>query len=102
MHTYVDEVDIGKIQVEQRAVFSVEAAPSLDMEGKVVSIFPKAILKENVVYYEVIVEPSGGNRATLHPEMTANVSIFLEPHVGVLVAPTSAVKRIGRKSYVYR
>ena len=101
VETYVDEVDIGKIKVGQKAAFSVEAYPSVDIEGKVVGIYPKAVLRENVVFYNVLVKSLNSPSVVLRPEMTANVSIFLESQKDVLVIPAKSVMKSGGSSYVY-
>ncbi|MBN2570006.1 MAG: efflux RND transporter periplasmic adaptor subunit [Deltaproteobacteria bacterium] len=101
VETYVDEVDIGKIKVGQKATFAVEAFPSIDIDGEVVGIYPKAILKENVVFYNVMVKSLKPPSVELRPEMTANVSIFLESREGVLVVAASSVKKTGGVNFVY-
>jgi multidrug efflux pump subunit AcrA (membrane-fusion protein) len=101
VETYVDEVDIGKIKVGQKAAFAVEAFPSIEIEGEVVGIFPKAILRENVVFYSVVVESLKPSSVTLRPEMTANVSIFLESRKDVLLVPAKSVKKSEGSNFVY-
>jgi len=101
VETYVDEVDIGKIKIGQKATFTVEAFPSIDIEGEVVGIYPKAILKENVVFYNVMVKSLKPSSVELRPEMTANVSIFLESREDVLVVAASAVKKSEGVNFVY-
>ena len=101
IETYVDEVDIGKIEIGQQSIFTVEAFPSIDIEGEVVGIYPKAILKENVVFYDVVVKSLPPPSVILRPEMTANVSIFLESRKDVLVVPVSSVRKSGGSNFVY-
>jgi macrolide-specific efflux system membrane fusion protein len=101
VETYVDEVDIGKIKVGQNAAFSVEAFPSIEIEGEVVGIFPKAILRENVVFYSVVVKSLKSPSVTLRPEMTANVSIFLESRKDVLLVPAKSVKKSEGLNFVF-
>ena len=101
VETYVDEVDIGKIKIGQKAAFIVEAFPSTEIEGEVVAIYPKALLRENVVFYTVVVKNIQRLSVSLRPEMTANVSIFLEPRDDVLVVPARAVKKSGGSNFVY-
>jgi len=101
VETYVDEVDIGKIKIGQKATFTVEAFPSIDIEGEVVGIYPEAILKENVVFYNVMVKSLKSSSVELRPEMTANVSIFLESREDVLVVTASSVKKSGGVNFVY-
>ena len=69
----VDEVDIGKVRPGQKAVFTVDAFPAREFPGKVVAIYPKAVLLENVVYYDVVVDIQGNEDKVLRPEMTASV-----------------------------
>lgn len=101
IETYVDEVDIGKIEIGFKATFSVEAYPSIDIEGEVSAIYPKAILRENVVFYNVVVKSLNPRQVILRPEMTANVSIFLEPRKNVFAVPVTSVKKTGGSSFVY-
>ncbi|MBN2570036.1 MAG: efflux RND transporter periplasmic adaptor subunit [Deltaproteobacteria bacterium] len=101
IETYVDEVDIGKIKIGQKVIFSVEAFPSINIEGSVAGIYPKAILKENVVFYDVVVNVMKPSSVELRPEMTANVTIFLDPREDVLVVPASSVKKSGSADFVY-
>ena len=101
VETYVDEVDIGKIKIGQRAVFSLEAYPAIDIEGQVAGIYPNAVLKENVVFYNVMVRTSEPPPVVLRPEMTANVSIFLESRGDVLAVPATAVLKSDGENFVY-
>ena len=58
----VDEVDIGKVRVGQKATFTVDSFPAREFPGKVVAIYPDAILLENVVYYDVVIAIRGERR----------------------------------------
>jgi multidrug efflux pump subunit AcrA (membrane-fusion protein) len=98
---YVDEVDIGKVKVGQRAVFTVDAFPALDFQGRVSAIYPKAVIQDNVVYYDVVVDIETSYHGLLRPEMTASVSILLERREDVLAVPAKAVQRERGKNVVY-
>ncbi len=98
---FVDEVDIGKVKVGQRAVFTVDAFPAQEFEGRVAAIYPKAIIQDNVVNYDVVVDIETPYDGLLRPEMTAGVTIFLERRDGVLAIPTRAVRREGGETLVY-
>ena len=98
---YVDEVDIGKVKVGQRAVFTVDAFPATDFEGKVSAIYPKAVIQDNVVNYDVVVDIETSYYGLLRPEMTASVTIFLERREDVLAVPAKAVQRERGKNVVY-
>jgi multidrug efflux pump subunit AcrA (membrane-fusion protein) len=99
VEAYVDEVDIGKVKTGQQVVFTVDAFPADDFSGKVVAIYPKATIQDNVVKYVVAVEIITPFEGRLRPEMTTSVSIQLESH-RVLGIPSSAVRREGGKHYV--
>jgi multidrug efflux pump subunit AcrA (membrane-fusion protein) len=98
---YVDEVDIGNVRVGQKAIFAVDAFPAKEFEGKVVAIYPKAVIQENVVNYDVVIEITTPYDSLLRPEMTAGVTIFLEARTDVLSVPAKAVKRERGKNIVY-
>jgi len=55
----VDESDIGKVDVGQPAVISVDAYPSMQFLGKVVRIASKGLNTQNVVTFEVKIEVLG-------------------------------------------
>ena len=44
--TFVDEVDIGKVTLGQKAIFTVDSFPGREFKGKVVAIYPKAVIQE--------------------------------------------------------
>ena len=99
--TFVDEVDIGKVKVGQKATFTVDSFPSREFAGKVAAIYPKAVIQENVVNYDVVVEITDPYDGLLRPEMTASVTIQLDARENVLAVPVKAVKRERGKSVVY-
>ena len=90
---YVDEVDIGKIKVGQRATFTVDAFPNEEFKGTVTAIYPTAIIQDNVVYYDVVIVIEPGFEGRLRPEMTANVTIVTTEKMGVPAIPTKALQR---------
>ena len=98
---FVDEVDIGKIQGGQKVVFTVDAFPAMEFEGKVVAIYPKAVIQENVVNYDVVVDITSPYDGLLKPDMTASVTIMLEARPNVLAVPVEAVKRERGKTLLY-
>lgn len=93
VQTYVDETDIGRIQDGQQARFSVDSYPGEEFHGEVTAIYPKAVIQDNVVNYVVTVRITDRRGRTLRPEMTAAVTLVLEPRVGALAVPASAVAR---------
>ena len=53
---FVDETDIGKVKVRQKVKFTVDAYPEKFFAARAREIHPKAIIKDNVVNYEVMLE----------------------------------------------
>ena len=96
---FVDETDIGKIQERQKVKFTVDAFPKKFFDAEIREIRPKAVIKDNVVNYEVMLEISKKNISLLRPEMTANIVVTTGVHENVLVVPRGAVKRSGKKSF---
>jgi multidrug efflux pump subunit AcrA (membrane-fusion protein) len=101
VEAFVDEVDIGKIALGQRATFTVDAFPGREFEGAVETIYPKAVIQENVVYYDVVVRIEGEYENVLRSEMTASVTIFLDSRKGVLAIPAGSVRREGGRNVAY-
>ena len=96
---FVDETDIGRVKTNQKAVFTVDAYSDKLFEGTVREIHPKAVIKDNVVNYEVILEIDPKNSSLLRPEMTANVVITTDTRSNVLAIPKEAVKKSHKKSF---
>ena len=96
----VDETDIGRVKVGQSATFTVDSFPDQEFEGKVTAIYPKAIIDQNVVDYDVVVTIANP-RGLLRPDMTANVTINVATKENVLALPNKAVKREEGARVVY-
>jgi len=96
---FVDETDIGKVKAKQKASFTVDAFPKKLFEAEIREIRPKAVIKYNVVNYEVMLDINKKNISLLRPEMTANIVVTTGVRNGVLTVPRGAVKRSGKKSY---
>lgn len=98
---FVDEVDIGKIKVAQKAEFTVDTFPDRQFEGLVSAIYPKAVIQDNVVNYDVVVNIISPYENLLRPEMTTNVTIYLQTRRNVLTVPSRVVQRQRGKNVVY-
>jgi multidrug efflux pump subunit AcrA (membrane-fusion protein) len=94
-------VDIGKVSPGQKAVFTVDAFPGQEFNGRVTAIYPKAVIQDNVVNYDVVLALLTPYDGQLRPDMTASVTIFLDTRPGVLAVPAQAVKREQGKTVVY-
>jgi RND family efflux transporter MFP subunit len=100
VNAFVDEVDIGKVQLGQRVTFNVDAFPSEDFTGTVAAIYPSATIQDNVVKYVVAIAVEDENRGLLRPEMTASVRIQLETRT-VLAIPARAIRQEGGRAVVH-
>jgi len=74
VHTMIDETDIGKIEVGQKAVFSVDAYPDRNYAGEVRQIRKSPQTNRGVVSYVTIIKTENTDLSLL-PGMTALVSI---------------------------
>jgi HlyD family secretion protein len=86
----VDEADISKVYLGQRARIVVESLKDKKFEGKVTKISPMGVEKDNVTTFEVkvsIQNPTGELKAN----MTANAEIIQEEKQNVLQLPEAAL-----------
>lgn len=89
--TSIDESEIGKIKIGQRASFTVDAFPGKVFDGKVQQVRKAAQTVSNVVTY--LVEVSAANPdLQLLPGMTANVRIVTDVREDVLKVPNAALR----------
>jgi HlyD family secretion protein len=87
----VDEADIGKVRVGQRATFTVDAYPDTTFAGEVSQIRLNPVINQNVVSYDVLISVPNPN-LRLMPGMTANLSIAVARKEDVLQVPSAALR----------
>lgn len=87
----VDEADISRIKMDQKATFTVDSYPEQSFNGKVVQIRSAPIISQNLVTYIVVVNVDNSDMK-LKPGMTANVSIEVAKKDDVLKLPPSALR----------
>ena len=91
VETSVDEADIGRIQVGQRTMFTVDAFPRQEFEGRVKQIRKAPLTVQNVVTYTVVISAENPG-LRLFPGMTASVKIFVDERPSALKVPNSALR----------
>ncbi len=91
VETSVDEADIGRTGLGQRANFSVDAFPGHEFTGRVEQIRKAPHTVQNVVTYTVVVSADNPDLRLL-PGMTANVKIVVEERAAVLKVPNAALR----------
>jgi len=87
----IDEADIGGVKEGQRVVFTVDAFPDEQFEGKVTQVRQQPTTTSNVVTYEVVISAPNDD-LKLKPGLTANVTIYTMEKNGVLAVPLKALR----------
>ncbi len=87
----IDEADIGRIRLGQRATFTVDAFPGRSFSGEVRQIRKAAQSVQNVVTYTVLIT-ANNESGILMPGMTANVRVVTDTRESVLLVPNAALR----------
>jgi HlyD family secretion protein len=92
----VDELDIGKIKIGQKATIKFDALKDKSFEGAVEAIAQTGTTSNSVTTYDVVVAVS--NPAGIKLGMNANVTIAVESKENAIVIPAEAlVENNGQK-----
>jgi HlyD family secretion protein len=96
----INEVDIGKVRLEQPVKVGLDAYPKVKFAGKILRIAPAARLEEKVKVFdvEIAIEHQG---AELRTGMTANIDIVGEKREKVLTVPVEAIFKKDETEVVY-
>jgi HlyD family secretion protein len=96
----INEVDIGKVRLEQPVKISLDAYPKVRFAGVIKRIAPAARLEEKVKVFdvEIAIDRQG---AELRTGMTANVDVLGERKDKVLTVPVEALFRKDDAELVY-
>ncbi|MDA1192176.1 MAG: efflux RND transporter periplasmic adaptor subunit [Candidatus Poribacteria bacterium] len=86
INTYINEVDIPKIQVDQAVVITTDAYRDKKFAGRVKEISPQALPRDNVTKFEVVVEVLGSPEE-LRPGMNVDADIVVANQVDVVQLP---------------
>jgi len=96
----INEVDIGKIRLEQPVKVSLDAYPKVRFQGVIKRIAPAARLEEKVKVFDVeIAIDRQGNE--LRTGMTANIDVIGEKRAQVLAVPVEAIFKKDETEVVY-
>lgn len=87
----IDEADIGRLRVGQKATFTVDAFPGRSFNGEIKQVRKAATVVSNVVSYTVVISAANTD-LTLLPGMTANVRIVTAQRDKVLKVPNAALR----------
>ncbi len=89
--TYINEVDMGKLELGQKAEIQVISYPNRPFLGEVREISPSGEARDNIIYFEVMVAVLGSPQE-LRPGMTADVDIIVVERRATLLLPIAAVQ----------
>lgn len=89
--TSIDEADVGRVRVGQKANFTVDSFPGRSFEGRVMQVRKAAQVVSNVVTYTVVISAANPDLGLL-PGMTANVRIVTAHKDRVLKLPNAALR----------
>lgn len=87
----IDESDVGRLKVGQKASFNVDAFPGQTFEGQIRQVRKAATNVANVVTYVAVVGFSN-EAGKLLPGMTANVRVVTDVRDNVLKVPNAALR----------
>lgn len=91
VYTSVSESDVGRIDNNMPAVFTVDAFPGQRFKGKVGQIRNAAQTVQNVVTYNAVIDAENPN-LKLRPGMTATVNITYAERDDVLAVSNAALR----------
>jgi HlyD family secretion protein len=96
----VNEVDIGKVRLDQPVKVSLDAYPKVKFAGVIKRIAPAARLEEKVKVFdvEISIDRQG---AELRTGMTANIDVIGDKREKVLTVPVEALFRKDDQEFVY-
>lgn len=95
------EVDAAKVKVGQSATMTFDAAPDVDMTGKVVSLDTIGTISQGVVTYNAKISMDIPED-TIKPGMSVTAVIATASRVDVVTVPNGAIKKANGQSYVER
>ena len=89
--TNVSESDIGGIAEGDKAIFTVDAFPNREFDGRVTQVRQAPQTVQNVVTYDVVVGADNAD-LKLKPGMTATMRVVTDERQGVLRVPDQALR----------
>jgi HlyD family secretion protein len=101
--TYVNEIDISKVKVGQKADVEVDAFPGKEFMGKVVEVanIGEQLKNSNAKVFEVIIQIDGHD-SILRPSMTTKNRIITDVIDSALYIPIECIHSNDSITYVYK
>lgn len=101
LQIFIDENDIGMVEVGSEVRFTVQAYTDRVFPGRVNLIHPAPEIRDNIVYYRALVRIDKETALSLRPEMTARCRVLADSRDNVLRIPNAAFKWIGETQVVF-
>ena len=95
----LNEVDVAKVKVGQKATLTFDAAEGLSITGSVVEIDMVGTVSQGVVTYNIKINFDAEDER-IKPGMSVSASIVTDIKQDILTVPNSAIKTQGETSYV--
>jgi len=87
----IDEAEVGRLAIGQRATFTVDSFPGRIFSGEVLQVRKSARVVQNVVTYIAVISAINPDLSLL-PGMTANIRVVTEQRPNVLKVPNAALR----------
>jgi HlyD family secretion protein len=91
VETAIDEADVGRLRVGQKATFTVDAFPRRNFSGEIRQIRKSPVNVQNVISYTVVISAANPDLSLL-PGMTANVRVVVDRRDDVLKVANAALR----------
>lgn len=88
----IDEADVAKIRLGQKASFTIDAFPRRTFEGQVTQVRKAALVVQNVTTYAVMIGFSNTGELQPLPGMSANVRLLTDVREQALKVPNAALR----------
>lgn len=96
----LDEVDLPQVTTGMKVSFTLDAYPGKQINGTLTSISPVAQTTGGATTFQGSVDFSAPKGLLLRPGMNANVTINTAVRDNVLVIPQSALRTVGKRTFV--
>lgn len=95
----LNEVDVTKVKIGQKATLTFDALPDFTAVGKVFEMDTVGTISQGVVTYNVKIGLDTYNDR-IKPGMSVSAAIIVDTKTDVLLIPNSAIKTQGEENYV--
>ena len=100
--TYINEIDISLIRVDQEVAIMVDAFPNKHLKGKVAHVanIGEELQASSAHVFEVIIEVEGED-SDLRPAMTTKNTIIIQKIDSVMFVPIECVNTVDSITFIY-